>query len=125
MPIGEAMMHEIRVSIGLPVHNGERYLREAIDSLLAQTYRDFELIISDNGSTDGTEAICRAYAAADPRIRYYREEQNRGCAWNWNRVFALARGEIFKWAAHDDVCAPRLVERCLEALDRCPEAVLS
>jgi glycosyltransferase involved in cell wall biosynthesis len=113
-----------RVSIGLPVYNGERFLRETLDSILAQTYRDFELIISDNGSTDGTQEICRAYAGRDPRIRYYREEINRGASWNYNRVVELAAGEYFKWAAHDDCLAPTFLARCVEGLDQHPHAVL-
>jgi len=112
-----------RVSIGLPVYNGERFLAESLESLLAQTYRDFELIISDNASNDRTEEICRAYAARDPRIRYYREESNHGMAWNFNRVFALARGEFFKWAAYDDLHAPTFLEQCIATLDRHPEAL--
>ena|SRR2546425_4629026 len=113
-----------RVSIGLPVFNGEHLLRHAVESLLAQTYTDFELIISDNGSTDGTEAICRAYAAQDHRVRYHRSEQNRGAVWNFNQVFELSRAEYFKWAAHDDVCASNYVELCVEVLDRDPSVVL-
>jgi glycosyltransferase involved in cell wall biosynthesis/O-antigen/teichoic acid export membrane protein len=113
-----------RVSIGMPVHNGERYLREALDSILGQTYGQFELIISDNGSTDSTAAICHSYAAADPRIRYYRNDVNRGGAWNFNRVVSLARGEYFKWASHDDVCAPDFLQNCVDALDRLPPVVL-
>ena len=95
-----------RVSIGLPVYNGENFLEFALDSILGQTFQDFELIISDNASTDATESICRRYAAKDSRIRYYRNPNNQGAAQNYNRVFALARGEYFKWAAHDDVCKP-------------------
>ncbi len=113
------------VSIGLPVYNGERYLAQSIDSILAQTYRDFELIISDNCSTDATEEICRAYAARDPRIRYYRNERNLGPTWNFNHTFELARGEYFKWGSHDDVCAPELLERCVAALDSMPDVVLA
>jgi glycosyltransferase involved in cell wall biosynthesis len=109
-----------RVSIGLPVYNGEQYLAETLDSLLAQTYDDFELIICDNGSTDGTEAICRDYAARYAHIRYERHEQNRGAAWNFNRTFALARGEFFKWTAADDLCAPTFLERCVQVLDQDP-----
>jgi glycosyltransferase involved in cell wall biosynthesis len=75
-----------RVSIGLPVYNGERFLKEALDSLLAQIYTDFELIISDNASTDQIESICRTYAASDRRIRYYRNKENVGAAHNFNRV---------------------------------------
>jgi glycosyltransferase involved in cell wall biosynthesis len=102
------------VSIGLPVYNGQRFLAEALDSLLSQTFTDFELIISDNASTDATEDICCAYARSDPRIEYRRNPENRGAAWNYNRVLALATGQFFKWAAHDDICAPTFLERCVE-----------
>lgn len=113
-----------RVSIGLPVYNGERFLAEALDSLLSQSFADFELIISDNASTDRTPEICRSYAAQDGRIRHYRTAQNRGAAWNHERVFRLSRGEYFKWAAHDDLCAPPYIQRCVEILDRRPAVVL-
>lgn len=112
------------LSIGLPVFNGENYLAGALESLLAQTYGDFEIVISDNASTDGTESICRACEALDQRIRYYRNGRNRGSAWNFNQVFALSSGEYFKWAAHDDLCAPEYLERCVEVLDRDPSVVL-
>jgi len=115
---------EPRVSIGMPVYNGDVFLRDALDSILSQTFADFELIISDNGSTDGTQAICEAYAARDGRVRYYREEVNRGAAWNYNRVVELARGEYFKWAAHDDLLAPTLLERCVQGLESDRSAVL-
>lgn len=114
-----------RVSIGFPVYNGERYLRAALDSLLAQTFEDFEILISDNASTDHTEEICRAYVAQDRRIQYVRQPVNRGGAWNFNAVFAMASGSYFKWAAHDDLCKPTFLERCVEALDRMPRVVLS
>lgn len=114
-----------RVSIGLPVYNGQNYLAETLDNLLSQHYTDFELIISDNASTDETEAICRRYAAQDTRIRYDRAEKNRGAAWNYNRVFELATGEYFKWAAHDDLCAPEFLERCVAVLDQNPDVVLA
>lgn len=114
-----------KVSIGLPVHNGENFLAEAIDSILAQTYADWELVISDNGSTDRTAEICREYAAQDARIRYHRVEQNQGVAWNFNRVFELSTGEYFKWAAHDDLNAPQHLERLVAVLDQNPEVVLA
>ena len=115
---------KLRVSIGLPVFNGEDYLEEALDSILAQTYTDFELIISDNASTDRTEEICRAYAAKDRRIRYHRSERNLGAAKNFNGCFELSTGEYFKWAAHDDVLAPDYLLRCVEVLDQDPSVVL-
>jgi len=108
----------------LAVYNGEPYLREAIESMLAQTYRDFELIISDNASTDATADICKEYAARDPRIRYSRRPTNIGGANNHNLTFTLARGEYFRWAAHDDVFAPTLIEHCVQVLDQHPEFVL-
>jgi glycosyltransferase involved in cell wall biosynthesis len=114
-----------RASVGLPVYNGERYLREAIDCVLAQTFGDLELIISDNASTDGTEQICREYAAQDPRVRYYRNIKNRGAARNFNRVFELSSGEYFKWLAVDDLIAPDNVARTVQALECRPKAVLA
>jgi glycosyltransferase involved in cell wall biosynthesis len=113
-----------RVSIGLPVFNGDNYLAQALDSLLAQTYPNFELIISDNASADRTQEICKIYAARDQRIRYYRNEMNLGAARNYNQVFELSSGEYFKWACHDDICAPEFLERCVEVLDREPNVIL-
>ncbi|MGQ4647524.1 glycosyltransferase [Lyngbya aestuarii] len=113
-----------RVSIGLPVYNGDNFLREALDSILAQTFENFELIISDNASTDKTEEICREYAAKDQRVRYYRNEYNLGAAPNYNRVFELATGDYFKWCAHDDLCAPEFLERCVELLEQDASVVL-
>ncbi len=113
-----------RVSVGIPVYNGERYLREAVDSILAQSYGDFELIISDNGSCDATEQICRYYVSIDSRVRYIRNESNRGPSWNFRRVFELAQGEYFKWLSHDDVCGPQFLEKCVRALDANPAAIL-
>lgn len=112
-----------RLSIGMAVYNGEKYLAQSLDSLLAQTYRDFELIISDNASTDATEAICRRYAAADARVRYVRQPENCGSNENFNRAFRLGRGELFKWAAHDDLHDPTFLERCVGVLDRDPSVV--
>jgi glycosyltransferase involved in cell wall biosynthesis len=112
------------VSIGLPVYNGERYLAQAIESLLVQSFTDFELIISDNASTDGTERICRQYADRDRRIHYSRNGRNIGAAGNYNRVFELSNGKYFKWAAHDDVCAPQYLERCVEVLEADASIVL-
>jgi glycosyltransferase involved in cell wall biosynthesis len=101
------------VSIGLPVYNGERFLATSLDSLLEQTFEDFELVISDNASSDATEEICREYAARDARILYLRRETNRGAAWNFNSLVAETDGPYFQWATHDDAHAPTCIERCL------------
>jgi len=114
-----------RVSIGLPVYNGERYLEQAIASFLAQTFTDFELVISDNASTDNTAEICLRYAERDQRIRYVRQTKNHGAATNYNYVFANSTGEYFKWAAHDDYCAPTYLEACVKVLDAEPDVVLA
>ncbi|MBK7665077.1 MAG: glycosyltransferase family 2 protein [Sterolibacteriaceae bacterium] len=113
------------VSIGLPVYNGQKYLRVAIDSVLAQSFEDFELIISDNGSTDATQEICQSYADRDRRIRYIRQPQNRGAGFNYNFVFHEARGQYFKWLAHDDYFAPDNLKASVEALNANPALVLA
>jgi glycosyltransferase involved in cell wall biosynthesis len=112
------------VTVGLPVFNGERYLRGALDSLLAQELTDFELVVSDNGSTDGSRAICAAYAARDPRIRFVANDVNRGAAWNFNHVVHQARGRFFMWAAHDDLWHPECLARYVAALQARPDAAL-
>lgn len=117
-------MNYPRVSIGLPVFNGAEFLRRAIESILGQDYRDIELIISDNASTDDTAPICREAAGRDPRVRYHRNDRNIGAAGNYNKVFELARGEYFKWAAHDDECHPAMIGRCVEFLDRVRTAAM-
>jgi glycosyltransferase involved in cell wall biosynthesis len=112
------------VSIGVPVFNGENYLRQALQSILAQTYDNFELIISDNASTDLTRQISAEFAARDPRVKVYRSDKNLGAARNYNRVFRLARGKYFKWAAHDDILAPTFVERAVDVLESDPGVVV-
>lgn len=114
-----------KVSIGMPVYNGEPFLEEAIDSILSQTFEDFELIISDNASIDRTEEICAGYVARDPRIRYFRQERNLGAAPNHNFTVQQARGLYFKWSAHDDIMEPGWLQRCVEILDRHPEVQLA
>lgn len=108
----------------MPVYNGERFIREAIESILAQTFRDFELIVCDNASSDRTEEIVRGYAARDPRIRYERNDRNRGAAYNYNRVTALSRGKYIRHAAHDDILVPTNLERCVALLEADPGIAL-
>jgi glycosyltransferase involved in cell wall biosynthesis len=113
-----------QVSIGMPVFNGEPFIREALNSLLAQTYTEFELIISDNASTDGTEAICREYAAKDKRIRYVRQPTNRGATANFQFVVDEAVGEYFMWAAADDRHHKDFIKITKHVLDAEPEVGL-
>lgn len=118
-------MTEPTISIGLPVFNGEEHLAEAIGSLLGQTFGDFDLLISDNASTDGTGQIAREAAARDRRVRYERLESNVGAAENFNRVFRRTRGRYFKWAAHDDIWLPEFLSRAVAALEAEPGVVLA
>lgn len=113
------------VSIGLPVHNGEPYIRATLESLLAQTFADFEVIVCDNASTDGTRETCEEFAARDSRIRYERHPENIGAAGNYNRAFELARGRLFRWSAADDLVAPDALEKCVAFLQAEPEFVLA
>ena len=113
------------LSIGLPVYNGEMFLAQALDCLLAQTFRDFEIIISDNASTDRTPEICRAYTRRDPRVRYVCNQRNLGSVANINRVFELSTAPLFKWAAHDDLHRETYLESCIRLLDDHPDVVLA
>jgi glycosyltransferase involved in cell wall biosynthesis len=114
-----------RVSIGLPVYNGEHFLPQALSCLLEQTFGDFELIVCDNASSDGTQRICLEYAARDARIRYVRNERNLGSVANFNRTVTLSRAPFFKWMAHDDLYAPSYLAKCMEILDLNPDVVLA
>lgn len=114
-----------RLTIGLPVYNGGEYLDTALSSLRAQTFEDFELLVSDNASTDDTREIAERHAREDPRIVVDRLERNLGAAPNYNRLVARARGVYFKWAAHDDLCLPGFLAACVGALDEDPGAVLA
>jgi glycosyltransferase involved in cell wall biosynthesis len=106
------------VSVGMPVYNGERYLRDAVASILAQTFTDFELIISDNASTDSTATICDELASTDFRIKYIRQPKNIGAVRNFDYVAAAAKGRYLKWAAANDICHPSMLASCVEVLRR-------
>ncbi|HYR84497.1 MAG TPA: glycosyltransferase [Terriglobia bacterium] len=118
------MKHRPRISIGLGVYNGGKFLRPTLDSIVAQTFGDFELIISDNASTDGTEETCREFAARDTRIRYSRNPTNIGLFNNFNRVFHLSSAQYFRWSSADDLFDRRSLEECVKVLDDHPEVVL-
>lgn len=113
------------VSIGLPVYNGEKYLELCIRNILAQTFRDFEIIISDNASRDRTREICERIAGEDPRVRYSCAEENQGATWNFNRVLELARGRYFKWVAYDDLMSVDFLEVCVRSLEKNPLDILA
>ena len=112
-------MSECRVIVGLPVYNGEKYLGAALDSHLSQTFTDFELVISDNGSTDSTPSICNAYAARDQRVTYLRSPENRGILWNHRRVLEAVQSpdQYFRWAGGDDILEPGLLQTLVDVLD--------
>ena len=112
------------VTIGLPVYNSERYVEKSLDSLLAQTYSDFILIINDNASTDRTPEICQAYVQNDPRVRYYQNEQNIGNPRNFNRIFELTATKYLKWSTADDLWEPTFLERAMEVMESDPSVIL-
>ena len=112
------------VTIGLPCYNSERYISQAIESLLAQTFTDFKIIISDNASTDSTAAICQRYAAADSRVEYTRNPTNIGLTRNFNRVFGLSSSKYFKWATADDFSAPEILAEAVAVLEADPSVAL-
>jgi glycosyltransferase involved in cell wall biosynthesis len=111
MPASEPL-----VSIGLPVRNGEHRVPSAIMSALTQRYSNIELVISDNASTDGTEEVCREFARRDPRVAYYRQDQNIGLLNNFVATMQLARGDLFCWLGDDDELQTDYLGRCVEVL---------
>jgi glycosyltransferase involved in cell wall biosynthesis len=112
------------VAVGLPCYNSEKYIAESLDCLLAQTFKDFAIIISDNASTEGTESICRRYVARDPRIRYFRNSTNMGMMPNFNRVFSLSNSKYFKWATADDRWHPEMLAKSVAVLEADPNVVV-
>ncbi|MBN1559784.1 glycosyltransferase [candidate division KSB1 bacterium] len=113
------------VTIGMPVYNAERYVRQSLESLRRQTYDHFELIIADNASTDATVDICQEYIRDDARISLVRSDVNLGAAKNYNKVFHLAQGAYFKWAAADDLCAADYLQRCVDVLENDASVILA
>jgi glycosyltransferase involved in cell wall biosynthesis len=118
-------MIERKVVIGLPVYNAQKYLGAAIESHLGQSFGDFDLVISDNGSTDATAEICADYGRKDRRIKYFRSPENRGILWNHRRVFEAIESpeQYFRWAGADDIIEPGLLEAMVAVLDDRPEVV--
>jgi glycosyltransferase involved in cell wall biosynthesis len=114
-----------KLSIGIPVFNGQEFLPELLDSLLAQTFSDFEILICDNASNDRTAQICSEYGGRDPRIHYILNERNVGAIQNFNRVFELSTAPLFKWAAHDDLYHENYLDACVGLIEENPDTVLA
>ena len=114
-----------KLSIGIPVFNGQSLLQKLLDSLLAQTFRDFEILICDNASSDRTPQICREYVRNDSRVYYVRNQRNLGAVANFNRVFELSTAPLFKWAAHDDLYHETYLDACVRLLEENPDVVLA
>lgn len=119
------MTRSPRVSLGLPVYNGAAFIDECLESILRQTFADFELIVCDNASTDETRDLVRKWCVKDRRVRLQESAANRGAAANFNWAFSLSRGEFFKWCAADDLLEPTFLSACIGALERDPDAVLA
>ena len=117
--------NNFKVSIGLPVYNGENFLKYALDSLLSQTFRDFEIIISDNASTDTTPKICQEYVLRDKRIRYIRQNKNMGALWNFNFVLKQSNKEYFIWVSSDDKLHPEFLQKNIDILEKNKNVVCS
>jgi len=113
----------VKVTIGIPVFNGAEFLEAALDAACTQEWPELEILVADNASTDRSVEIAEARCRSDERVRLIRAEENRGAAWNFNRLVEQAKGEFFWWLPHDDVLEPRAVELCVQRLLANPEAV--
>jgi glycosyltransferase involved in cell wall biosynthesis len=121
-PIGSA---GARLTVGMPVYNGERYMAETIDTILGQDVDGLELMVSDNCSTDATAEIVKDVMSRDDRVRYVRNEHNVGAARNYNQLVEFSQAPLFKWAGYDDLLRPSYLARCLEVLDAQPDVVIA
>ena len=108
---------EVKVSIGLPIYNSEKFIHKKLDSLLGQTFTDFEIIISDNASTDLTSKICEEYAKKDKRLHYFQQNENIGVWRNYDFVLQKAKYEYFLWSAVDDIMLPQFLEETIKILE--------
>ena len=128
---GKEKMRKNKVSVGIPVYNGEKWINETVGSILSQTYGDIEVIISDNATTDNTESICRDLSDKDSRVKYFRNDENIGVANNFNNVFYHSTGDYFKWSSVSDLIMPDFIEKCMDRFSCdddialvCPSTVL-
>lgn len=116
-PRSASAVGTVAITVGMPVYNGAKHIAAALDSILAQTHADFELVVADNASTDDSAQIVATYAARDPRVRLIRHPANIGAARNWNSLVPLARGRYFKWASSNDLIAPTMLAECFRELE--------
>ena len=114
-------MEEYKVSIVLPVYNGEKYLPRAIESILQQTYKNFELIIIDDSSTDKSNQIAKSYAKTDARIRVYKNRENRKLPKSLNAGFHVAKGNLFTWTSDDNILKPEAIETMVRIFEDKPD----
>jgi glycosyltransferase involved in cell wall biosynthesis len=119
------MSNNGRISIGMPIYNGEKFLERKLKSIISQTYSNFELIISDNGSSDETSNICLNYQKKDKRIKYFRHEKNQGITWNFNFVLEKSKEEFFIFSSVDDVISNNFLEKNLKVLQTNPKVSVS
>lgn len=117
LPASVTVPGAVAVTVGMPVYNGAKHIAAALDSILAQTHADFELVVADNASTDDSVQIVERYVARDPRVRLVRHASNIGAARNWNSLVPLARGRYFKWASSNDLIAPTMLAECFRELE--------
>ena len=116
---------QVKLTIGIPVYNGEKFLEEKITSILNQDFVDFELIISDNASTDSTKEICSKFATNDKRVKFFSHKKNLGAIWNFDFILKKAKGEYFMWTATDDKILPGFYEKNIEILEKNPNIACS
>lgn len=113
-----------RISVIVPIYNQVRFIRETVDSVLSQDYENVELVLSDDGSTDGTTEILREYAAEEPeRVKLVASEQNTGIAGAFNRALDAHTGNYVAWLGGDDVMLPGKLSRQVAVLEARPDVI--
>ena len=116
---------DIKITIGIPVYNGEKFVSEKISSIINQDFNDFELIISDNGSTDSTKEICEKFTSLDKRIRFFSHKKNMGPNWNFNFILEKAKGKYFMWTSVDDEILSGFIVKNISILETRNDVICS
>lgn len=110
------------ISVGMPVYNEEKFIRQALDSLISQTFQNIEIIICDNASTDKTPDIIQEYIEKNNNIKYYKETTNKGSLYNFVKAFELSNSKYFMWASGHDIWSANLIEKIINQLELNPGA---